>query len=494
MVASLRLAALCLTLLPATALAAPVVVWLEPEVPEERSVRRVEAILEVAATHLAHPSLAHPPQPSSEADDASYGALRTAAIEARARWNEFDVEYDIATDMKAALDAIDVVRDRRDLEDVVDARLLQGAAVARAFSEEEFRAGERAEPFRSTVPGAKVNRPWMLALALDPDRVFAKADLGDGSTFREFEALRDRLSSLPEGYLDLSGLPRDVTVVIDGQPVEEGLGEVPLRPGRHYVHVLQGGVVSGRQQVDVEAGLTTDVPLLVDLPELSQASAKVEAGSTADLPEDVRRALDAVAAHHGDEVYVGAVEGGKVYVEAWGGDVEPPKLRVVTVLGTGEIGGGVVVSPLFDGSDGETVTGPGAIGSLGLEIGIYNAAIAGGLDLAFTPGHTVTHGNADETDNVTTSVLPQPWVGVGAYVLRPSEMRTTLLVLGTMSWLLPAHRGLGGRITLGIPIDEAGTWFRLTVGGSTAGKARWAGFEDVPMHVGFLRFGFGARF
>ncbi len=245
----------------------------------------------------------------------------------------------------------------------------------------------------------------------------------------------------------------------------------------------------------MEAGLTTAVVSPIDPSVVARAGARLAGGSVEGFPEAIDASLRDIDAHTDGEMYVGVVQNGRVHLEVWGREIEAERRPLVTVLATGEVGGGVVVSSLFDGSGGSVVTAPGAIGGLGLEIGISNAALIGGFDLAFTPGETITHGDAEETANVVTSVLPQPWGGVGLYLLRPVETQATLLLAGTLGWNGPAHTAVGGRVTLGIPIDDVGTWFRLTVGGSSAARSNWdRGSDETPMHVGFLRFGFGTRF
>ena len=62
----------------------------------------------------------------------------------------------------------------------------------------------------------------------------------------------------------------------------------------------------------------------------------------------------------------------------------------------------------------------------------------------------------------------------------------------------PFIEGLVGVLSgmkIGMPLDDEGTWFRLTVGGNTAAKSMWdEGNDKTPMHVLFLRLGFGTRF
>jgi len=491
------IATIALLIQATPAYAQTVIVWLEPELPEVKDQRRAEAVLDGETyLHYGHEDLAFPPEPWTASDERAYEGLRAEIVEGRARFDQFDVELDIARQLDAALAGVDVVRDRRDLEHVIGALLLEGAAVSRAWPPMGFQDAPEAEQFRAQVPGARVVRPWLDAVGVQPDRTFVKGDVADGGPWPEFQELLTRLEGLPPGYLDLADFPRDGKVYIDGDDVDLGLRQVELRPGTHFVHLVRDGVIIGRQKIAVEAGITTRAPLEVDGSEIGAARTTLIGGSTVGFPDDVKHSLDALGKFHGgSSLYVAALDEGRVVVQPYAGDAKRVRKRPVTVLVSGEIGGGAIISPLFNPVDGDTTTAPAVMGGLGLEIGIYYAALIGGFDIALTPGQTITHGNADETRNVNTSVLPHAWGGVGAYILRPNEAHATLLLAGTYGWYGPAHFGPGGRIVLGIPIDDRGTWFRLTVGGATAGKSAWdTGSDRTPMHVLFLRFGFGARF
>jgi len=492
-----RIAAIALLLQATPAYAQTIVVWLEPELPDDRDQRRVEGVLDGETyLHYGPEDLAFPPEPWTSADERAYEALRAEIVEGRARFDQFDVELDIARQLDTALTGIDVVRDRRDLEHVIGALLLEGSAVSRAWPPMGFQDAPEAEQFRAAVPGARVVRPWLDAVGVQPDRTFVKGDVADGGPWPEFQELLTRLEGLPPGYLDLADFPRDGKVYIDGDDVEPGLRQVELRPGTHYVHQVRDGVVIGRQKIAVEAGVTTRAPLEVDGAEVGEARATLIGGSTVGFPEDVKHSLDALGKFHaGSSLYVAALDEGRVVVQPYAGDATRVRKRPVTFVVSGEIGGGVIVTPLFDPVTGDPTTAPAVYGGLGMEIGIYYGALLGGFDLALTPGKTITHGNADETDNVETSILPQAWGGVGAYILRPNESHATLLLAGTYGWYGPAHFGPGGRIALGIPIDDRGTWFRIAVGGAFCGKSAWdEGSDRTPMSLLFLRFGFAARF
>ena len=108
------------------------------------------------------------------------------------------------------------------------------------------------------------------------------------------------------------------------------------------------------------------------------------------------------------------------------------KQKPVTFVLAGEIGGGVVVSSMFNEPGGANVTAPAMMGHLGFELGIYNFAILGGSDLAITPANTLKFGRQDGSGDVTTSIQPRPWGGLGLYVLRPSGTTPTMLVAGTL--------------------------------------------------------------
>ena len=125
--------------------AGPLVVWLEPQVPDTRAVRKAESNAG-EATHLSHVDLAFPPNVPDASDDAAYDALRAAVIDGRASWDEWDIELKLAQDLYEALQEVTVVRNDRDLRDVVDAHLLAGAAVSRAFPPSEFSTLPAGEP------------------------------------------------------------------------------------------------------------------------------------------------------------------------------------------------------------------------------------------------------------------------------------------------------------------------------------------------------------
>jgi hypothetical protein len=476
----------------------PVIVWLEPTAPDAKAVQKVENDVG-PGTQLYHLDLAFPPEPASEADVAAYKKLRDGVTVARERWDDFEVELGLARQLEEQINAITVIRDERDSDALIDALCMQGAAIDRAFEDLDFQEGAQAEPFRVKFEGQKkfLIEPWVLALAIDSDHKLGM-DVAEQATFPDLQRLQDAVNDLDSGTLDLSSVPAGATLVLDGTPQAVG-STLTLRPGTHYLHFMRDGVVSGRNRVAIQPGETAKLPVLVDAEELATARTKLLDGTTTGFPEDVKKALTALAAYYKGPVFVAASDDGKIEIQPYAQGAALLKQQLVTFTFTGDIGPELIITPLFDEAEGANITGIGASASLGGEIGVSYGAVAGGMDLAFTPGRTVSFANGDKTANIHTSALPQPWGGIGVYGLRPIGTSPYLFLVGTYSWLGPAHYAPGARLTLGIPFETPKQWLRVTIGGSAAKKqaANWDahfGGTDVPMYTMFLRVGIGSGF
>ena len=137
--------------------ARPTVLWLSTEVPEEAVLKRASRSLDTESQDLAFPSLQWRYSPASEDDQADYERLTEQLLEARSRWNEYEVELGIAERIGSALRLIDVVRDEADRRELVAANLVMGAAIEMGLSDEEFPIAARAQPYRVTVTGVPLN-------------------------------------------------------------------------------------------------------------------------------------------------------------------------------------------------------------------------------------------------------------------------------------------------------------------------------------------------
>ncbi len=497
-------------LVPSASAQESVTIWLDSQIPEDKLIVKADN-LTGGGTHLAHVDLAFPPMPLSKEDDLKYEALRTAIADGKTRWDEFEIELPIATELEGVIFTIDVIRDKRDLQDMTDARLFQGAAASKAFEPDEFLEDERALPFRAQLPGMRVNNPWLQAMALDQNREFTKADIADGSAYPELVSQQLKILGLADGGIDLTGVPEGATVVIDGREVGEDTEVYAVRAGVHYTHVLRNDVISGRQRVEVEPGETVDLPLTVDSTELDQARAKLLEGTTTGLPKSVKKTIDQLMRNYDGSVFLAAVdrEKNKIEVLPYAREAKLVPQRLVTVVAAAEIGGGLFVSKITEEKPGQPNTGPGVHAGIQVEIGVSYGALLLGGDVALSPTMTTSHANPNEdaTSNVNALVLPSPYGGLGVYVLRPTGDTPTLLLAGTYGWNYPAHMTVGGRLIFGIPVDD-GTWFRINVGMKQAAKAMdnckgedgciswddWLDGAPSEHFEAFARLGFGTRF
>lgn len=471
-----------------------VAIWMEPTVPEPRVLSRADTDTGGTA-HLAWTDLSFPPAPSATADDEAYTALSETLDQARARWTEFEVEQDIAREIDAKLAAIQVIRSDHDREILTEARLLQAAAVARAFEPDELGTEKKAADWRLGLGDRVVVRAWLDAAALKGERRLNASDLVDGTAWADFRRDEDALFAVTDAQIDLSSAPAEVKVVIDGREIPAGQKSVDLIPGQHWVHVIHHGKIAGRKVLRLEPGQTVPLPREVSDAELADAKVRVLQGTTTGLPAGVKAAAERLKAAYGGAVFLGALDDRKYEVVPYLGAASLQQRKPVTFLGVGEVGGGFIMSSLFNEANGEVLSVPSVQGGLGFELGIYNFALLGGFDIAFTPNHTATFGSQDETSNRDTSILPQAWGGLGGYILRPVGRKPTLLAAGTFGWNGPAHLAAGGRITVGLPLDDRGTWWRFTFLGNHFPSAMWdTGGEKTPMTVLMLRTGLGAQF
>ena len=231
--------------------ARPTVLWLSTEVPEEAVLKRASRSLDTESQDLAFPSLQWRYSPASEDDQADYERLTEQLLEARSRWNEYEVELGIAERIGSALRLIDVVRDEADRRELVAANLVMGAAIEMGLSDEEFPIAARAQPYRVTVTGVPLNRGFVQASVIDPDRTVGRNDLVDGSRIVDYAQFSETWSQIPDGSIDLSGVPGGAVAVLDGTPVAEGTSEVFARPGQHRFHVLIDGKIHGLSLIHI---------------------------------------------------------------------------------------------------------------------------------------------------------------------------------------------------------------------------------------------------
>lgn len=445
-------------------LAPGVIVWMTPGLPGAdvlaKAARQTNGAESVAWGDFAfaRPSWA-------EADEGRLVAIRNGMDAAKKRWNDFDVEQGVAQQLWTAVDAVEVVRDDGDRKALLDALLLSGLAAHKAFPDSVFATGDVAAPFRVMVSTRPVEKAWVDAIALDPDRTWTRADVDDGNGLASLLALQADLKALPRAKLTLPARPGGVTLVVDGRKLAPDVAEVELWPGHHYVHALVGDRVAGRTELVLEPGQSAPFPAVVAESALQEARTKVLSNDVF-LPPTVAAAVDWFKTVKGRtaRVYLGAVDDqGKGKIVAYAGGATIARPEVVTALLTGDLSGGMVRSSAFLDADGP-VTAPAFGPSLGVHIGIYNFQVLGGGSMYLMPSQRTVFG--DDVDNdVPVPAVFLAYGGVGAYIPRPTASMPLLEVAGLYGGMFPGAMGFGGQIALGVPVNRNGTWVRFTLEG-----------------------------
>lgn len=476
-------------------LAPAVVVWLEPEVPGMEAQGRAARLAGGTATHLAWADLALTPGDWSEEDRTRLLAVQSAVDTGKKRWNDFDVELGIAQQIGIAVDNVTVVRDADDRKALAEALVLGGAAALRNWPEARFPVADDAAPFRTMVSAKAVPQAFVDALALEPDRAWTRQDIDDAATVALLQSLATDLKALPGAKLQVGSLPPEVELVVDGRAVPPGTAEVPLLPGRHYLHARRGTVVAGRTELVVAAGQQVTYPLRVSAEQLASAKATAAEGSTALGPE-LTVAIQAVSTVKGQaaRVYLATVDDqGRATVVPYAGGAELVRPKPVTFLLTGDVGPGVVASQGFAGDVGNEAGAIAFGGNLGAELGIYNFAILGGSTLYITPSQRMKFANSDGTANHETPAYLRPYGGFGVYLPRPRGGAPLFLLGATYGAMLPGSNGFGGHIAAGIPVSGTGSWVRLSL--DLYAGVQQAGFpaEGTTTRAGMFRVGFARK-
>ncbi len=469
-------------------------VWMSPELPSQELRQKAEKLVGSGAVHAAWGDLAFPPTAFGPQDEARLAAVDRATTDARKRWDEFDAEREITAGLGAAVGAVDVLRDDADRKLLAKALLLQGAAALRIVPEAQFSTAADVEPYRLFVGSNAVVRPFVDALALEPEGVWTREDVLDGSAFTRLAADREAAAGQAHATLSVAEMPAGISLVVDGRPLAAGATTADLAPGRHYVHAIVDGKVAGRRLVDAAAGAALPFEPVVSRGELDEARAQVLAGSK-DVPEDVAKAVTTVATRGSTltPTFLATLDDkGKVQLLPYTGGAAFQKREAVTVILAGSVGGAVIQSPAFVDAVGEQTNGFGVGGNLGAELGIYNLAVYGGTSLVLTPTQSMRYANGDNTENVDTNAYFLPYGGLGVYLPRPDRKKVLVLLGAHYGWMSPGAMGIGGRASLGIPTGD-GTWFRIELDALRGVQMPGFPAEGEPTVYGGLRLGFGRK-
>jgi hypothetical protein len=469
------------------------VVWMQDAVPSDDARARAERLIGTTAAHAAWADIAFPATPVTKDDDARFAALERAKADARARWDQFDVELGLAAGLAAAVGPIDILRTPADARALAEALLLEGAAAARVVPDARFATADELAPYRMFLGSSAVLHPMVDALAILPDAVWARSDLPDSAAFARLSGLRDDVAASPAGKLELAPMPAVASVVLDGVPLALGAHDAPIAPGRHYLHVSVGGRVVGRRTFDATPDTVTFVEPTVNHEELAAANSRILEGSK-ELPDDVAKAVAVLGDHggHATPTFVAAVDAkGQVRVLPYGAGAAIHKRPAVTVILSGTVGGGVILSPAFADAGGDPTLGAAIGGDLGAELGIYNLAVMAGTTLQLTPTESMRYANADSTANEETNAYFRPYGGLGVYLPRPDRAKPLILLGVNYGWMSPGALGVGGRVSFGVPITGDGTWLRIDLDAFRGTQMTEFPAEGEPTVFGALRLGFG---
>ena len=246
-----------LTLALLTAAHAADVVWIgEPPDDQRAAVLAASGGQEVALVDLRAMAT-----DQTDADDDALDQLAEAVEAVRSYETQLDGELVIMRDLQPAIDAITLLRNDTDRSALFSALAYQGFAVERYFGD-SLATSDDAAPYRTTLNGVAVERPWMDAVALEPEREVTAYDIAEAPQRIAYAGARALVNEVLPASIRPPG--DDGVLFVDGRETRPGAtGDVKLPPGRHLVHLERAGRVLGRWDLRVDAGeqRTLELPL-----------------------------------------------------------------------------------------------------------------------------------------------------------------------------------------------------------------------------------------
>ena len=215
-------------------------------------------------------ALAPPPQ------DEPLGALERSLDEARAFESRLDGELTIMELIESGVRDVQVLRTEADATALFRALAYQGFAANRFFGESLADAPE-AEPWRQALASGVVERPWLDAVALMPDREATAYEIAEAPQRVAFNDRRRRILEVAPAVVSLPTLPAGATVFVDGRA--HAGGALTLVPGRHFVHAEVGGRVVEHWSFRVGSAQRLDLEPSVDQPAFDTFLARLQAGA-----------------------------------------------------------------------------------------------------------------------------------------------------------------------------------------------------------------------
>lgn len=424
-----------------SALAADLV-WLDAPSPSDRA--RVAALPGVTGERSpdALRGAATDVRPS---DDDAYRRLDETLVAVRAYESKLDGEVVIMDDLQTALDAITVVPEPSSRDVVFRALAYQGFAVQRYYAD-ALGEDPSGEPWRAALGGEAAVRPWVDAVALIPDRDVTPYDIAEAPQRVAFGQVRTRVLDALPGGLRVTGLPKGAELVVDGSPRPSDGATLRVPPGRHYVHVRQGGAVMARWTVDLAPGATEALAFDDPSPAWDAFLAGLSEGSA--VPGPVQQAVTAVGGEiwlartgsKGPEVFrvtptaVSAVE----LPKDAGAAPERGGLSVSAGIWGGWLSSGDFYTQAPDVAPRErsTVNAVTLVPNVGLDLDVGMLRVGAGFEMPWHPGehHVALTGAA----RLAVRPTPHVWMGLP-------------WIQGTVGYVFPYHPMVGGRAAVPLP-------------------------------------------
>jgi len=397
-----------------------------------------------------------PAQAVSDADRQAVALLQQELEDVGPLIDEFDGELAIMSRLDAAINDVHVLESDADRELLYDALVFQGFAVHRYF-QDQLATDPAAEPYRIDLNGTVTVRPWVDAVALDPDRDPSPGMLPDESEAIAFDEARAQIRLAPRASV-MADMPDGAAIAVDGWPAEPG-ARAKVAPGYHRVTVVYDGMVVARAEGRVMSGEDLDVVVGAMSEDVSALQAPLSEGpegyglppKVADLLGGLEGPVHLVVPGDRKGPYVYVVDGQAATRLVQESDA--PEETVVLRLGAGGgwmYDGGWYVDNYFDGAPSEksTVNAATPIVTGGFEVRPHRlAAVGAGVDLAIPTGAYSTLPSGDQAIRLRA----HPHVAAGLP-----------WVQATFGYLFPWNLAVGARAHLPIgdrlELTAAGTY------------------------------------
>jgi hypothetical protein len=413
------------------------VVWLAP--PDPVAAARVAERAGAVRPALTPTDLRVAATEAGPEDDAAIRRVAGALRDAHPYETRLDGELLIMGGLARPIAAVTLLRDDADRDVLFAALAYQGFAVDRYYGD-ELGTAAGAEPYRVDFDGVALVRPWVDALALDPDHAIGAYDVAEAPQRAHLLKLQDRIwHSLPALLVPVD-FPADAQLVVDGRPVEIGAsGGVTVPAGRHLAHVTREGRILARFDLRIAPGEQREVALPLPDADWNAWIASFASADPTAPPAGLRPSIEAL----GGAVWV---VGRRTWVVTAGGTTELDEVDdAPKKTGTSESialtgGGGWLATWDFYQQDPTDVpasraaVNAGAVGvgaAFDLDRGIWR--FGAGIDTVFTLGawHVARYGDR------STRARPYPYVSGGLRQLQ-----------ATAGYLFPFNPGFGARTAI----------------------------------------------